>query len=175
MRRGVVGRARLPTFADYLHLPYIRAMVKEVLRWRTAGPLGVAHLSTEDDWNEGMFIPKGTICIPNAWHMNHDPEIFGKNAEHLDPAQYLDASGEIMPGSSDIKEQGHFSYGFGSRKCIGRHMANNINIVVALWAIKIERKKDASGQFLPLDLDGWIDVGVVVLVDFNHIAPLRGR
>lgn len=26
----VVGRARLPTFADYDHLPYIRAMVKEV-------------------------------------------------------------------------------------------------------------------------------------------------
>ena len=125
MRRGAVGRARLPTFADYLHLPYICAMVKEVLRWRTTGPLGVAHLYTEDGWYEGMFIPNGTICIPNMWHM-----------------------------------------------------ANNslfINIAVTLWAIKIERKKDASGQFLPLDLDGWIDVGVVVLLDFHHIAPLRGR
>ncbi len=30
---AVVGRDRLPSFADYEHLPYIRAMVKEVLRW----------------------------------------------------------------------------------------------------------------------------------------------
>lgn len=27
---AVVGRSRIPTFADYEHLPYIRAMVKEV-------------------------------------------------------------------------------------------------------------------------------------------------
>ena len=51
---AVVGRARLPTFADYENLPYIRAMVrlmftpctfirltpttqtKEALRWRPA-------------------------------------------------------------------------------------------------------------------------------------------
>ncbi len=31
---AVVGRDRLPSFADYEHLPYIRAMVKEALRWR---------------------------------------------------------------------------------------------------------------------------------------------
>jgi cytochrome P450 len=37
---AAAGRARLPTFADYPHLPYIRAMVKEALRWRPSGPLG---------------------------------------------------------------------------------------------------------------------------------------
>src|SRR3984957_17212101 len=58
---AVVGRARLPTFADYPYLPYVRAMVKEVLRCRPVGPMGIPHVSTEDDWYEGMFIPKGTI------------------------------------------------------------------------------------------------------------------
>jgi cytochrome P450 len=166
---AVVGRARLPTFADYPHLPYIRAIVKEVLRWRPVGPLGSPRRSTEDDWYEGMFIPKGTICIPNMWHMNRDPEIFGKNTEHFDPTRFLDASGDIAPGMSDNKEQGHFSYGFGRRICVGRHMADNsafINIAVMLWAAKFERKKDASGSFLPLDLDGWVDVGLVALADF---------
>ncbi|KAF8487321.1 cytochrome P450 [Russula ochroleuca] len=162
---AVVGRARLPTFADYPHLPYIRAMVKEVLRWRPVGPMGMTHRSTEDDWYEGMFIPKGTTCITNLWHMNRDPEIFGKNAEHFDPGRYLDASGDLAPGISDIKEQGHFSFGFGRRVCVGRHMANNslfINIAVLLWAAKFERKKDATGCLLPLDLDGWVDVGLAV-------------
>jgi len=37
---AVVGRTRLPTFADYAHLPYIRAMVKEALRWRPVDPVG---------------------------------------------------------------------------------------------------------------------------------------
>jgi cytochrome P450 len=37
----VVGRGRMPTLADYDQLPYVRAIVKEVLRWRTVLPLGV--------------------------------------------------------------------------------------------------------------------------------------
>ncbi|KAI0302989.1 cytochrome P450 [Russula brevipes] len=159
---AIVGRARPPTFADYPHLPYIRAMVMEALRWRTSVPMAM-HRSTEDDWYEGMYIPKGTVCIANVWHMNHDPEIYGENAMDFDPARHLDANGDIPSGLSDNKE-GHSSYGFGRRNCAGRHMANNslfINIAVLLWAAKIERKKDASGQFVPLDEFG--DRGFVVL------------
>ena len=36
----VVGRDRLPTFSAAPNLPYLRAMVMEVLRWRPVGPLG---------------------------------------------------------------------------------------------------------------------------------------
>jgi cytochrome P450 len=169
---AVIGRARLPTFADCPHLPYIRAMVKELLRWRPVGPI-LEHRSTEDDWHEGMFIPKGTICLANAWYMNRDPEIFGENTEDFDPARYLDESGDIAPGVTDLKKDGHFSYGFGSRVCVGRHVADNslfINIAILLWAMKIERKKDASGRFLPLNVDGWVDVGPIVLACFlSHI------
>ena len=163
---AVVGRTRLPTFADYPHLPYIRAMVKELLRWRPIAPIITPHRLTEDDWYEGMFIPKGTICLANAWHMNRDPEIFGENAEDFEPARYLDASGDIAPGLTNLKKDGHFSYGFGSRICVGRVMADNslfINIAILLWATKIERKRDASGRLLPLDVDGYVDVGVVML------------
>jgi len=163
---AVVGRMRLPTFADYPHLPYVRAMVKELLCWRPIAPIITPHRTTEDDWYEGMFIPKGTICLATAWHMNRDPEIFGKNSEDFDPAQYLDASGGMTPGISDLTKDGHFTYGFGSRLCVGRLMADNslfINIAILLWAMKFERKKDASGRFLPLDVDGWVDVGLVML------------
>ena len=166
---AVIGRTRLPTFADYPHLPYIRAMVKELLRWRPITPITTPHRSAQDDWYEGMFIPKGTICLANAWHMNHDPEIFGENAEDFDPARYLDASEGMAPGGSDLKKDGHFSYGFGSRVCVGRHMANNalfINIATVLWAMKIERMRDLSGRLLPLDVDGWVDVGIIMLAGF---------
>jgi cytochrome P450 len=75
---AVVGCDRLPAFADYPHLPYLRAMVKEVLRWRPAAPLATPHRSTESDWYEGIFIPKGTTCIPNVWYMNRDLGIYGE-------------------------------------------------------------------------------------------------
>ena len=38
---SLVGRGRVPSFADAVNLPYIRAMVRETLRWRPISPLGV--------------------------------------------------------------------------------------------------------------------------------------
>jgi hypothetical protein len=119
-----------------------------------------------------MFIPKGTICIANMWHMNRDPEVYGENAADFDPARHLDASGKIRSGASGAKDDGHVSYGFGRRVCVGRHVSDNslfINIAVMLWASKIERKKNALGQLVPLDVDGFVDEGLVVLVCLSHI------
>ena len=36
----VVGSDRFPTFADQADLPYVDAVVKEVLRWKPVAPLG---------------------------------------------------------------------------------------------------------------------------------------
>ena len=38
---SVVGRSRLPTFADMSQLPFICALVKEVVRWRPVTPMGM--------------------------------------------------------------------------------------------------------------------------------------
>jgi len=38
----VVGRDRLPTFEDEGELPFVQAVVKEVLRWRPIAVLGVS-------------------------------------------------------------------------------------------------------------------------------------
>jgi cytochrome P450 len=162
---AVVGRTRLPTFADYTHLPYIRAMVKEACGGVPSILSASPHRSIEDDWYEGMFIPKGTVCIANVWHLNRDPEIYGEDAAHFNPARHLDANGDIAPGPPDTKEESHVTYGFGRRLCVGRHVANNslfIDIAILLWATKIERKKDRSGRLLPLDVDGFVEDGLVV-------------
>lgn len=37
---SVVGLGRLPSFGDRQNLPYVEALVKEVLRWNPVGPLG---------------------------------------------------------------------------------------------------------------------------------------
>ena len=63
----VVGPHRLPEYDDEESLPYIRALAKECLRWRSVVPLSVPHRSIEDDEYRGYFIPKGSIIIPNIW------------------------------------------------------------------------------------------------------------
>lgn len=37
---AIVGRSRMPTFADWDNLPYVHATVREVLRWRPVVPVG---------------------------------------------------------------------------------------------------------------------------------------
>ncbi|KAI0066947.1 cytochrome P450 [Artomyces pyxidatus] len=162
---AVVGRARLPTFADLPHLPYVRGMVKEALRWRPMDPLGLPHRSTQDDWYRGMFIPAGTVCIPNVWAMNRDPALYGADAHHFEPARFLDEKGGLKAGPPDSVQEGHTSYGHGRRVCAGKHVANDslfVNIAVVLWACTLEPAKDDRGEAIPIDVDGWIDVGLVV-------------
>ncbi|KAF9463699.1 cytochrome P450 [Collybia nuda] len=137
---AVVGRSRMPTFADSPNLPYMNACVREVLRWRTVAPFGVPHQSNKDDFYRGYFIPKGTICISNIWFLNVDPEVYGPDAADFNPARHLDSNGRLRHGIADTKD-GHVSYGYGPRICVGRRMATNslfINISSMLWALNVK-------------------------------------
>ncbi|KAI0064320.1 cytochrome P450 [Artomyces pyxidatus] len=160
----IVGRGRVPTFADLPHLPYIGALVKEVLRWRPLDPLGMPHRSTADDWYEGMFIPAGTICIANVWAINRDPAVYGADAHCFNPDRFLDADGALK-GPQETREEGHVSYGFGRRLCPGKHVANDslfIDMAVMLWACTFEPAKDERGDTIPINVDGWVDQGTTV-------------
>lgn len=63
----VVGPVRLPNWDDEKDLPYVRSLIKEVLRWRPVNKFGMTHATSEDDWYEGYFIPKGSIAVLNWW------------------------------------------------------------------------------------------------------------
>ncbi|KZV67277.1 cytochrome P450 [Peniophora sp. CONT] len=156
----VVGRTRAPTFADMPRLPYVCAMVKEVVRWCPVTPLVVPHRNTEDDFYAGYFIPKGAIVIPNVWEMNHDPQVFGADANDFNPGRYLDDKGEMLPTLPGAKDDGHYTFGFGRRICVGKHVANNsmfIDIATCLWAFTFANVK---GQ--DLDINAFVDEGIVV-------------
>lgn len=58
----VVGSGRSPSWEDEEELPYIKAFMKEVLRWRSVAIIGgQPHSPTEDDHWNGYLIPK------NSW------------------------------------------------------------------------------------------------------------
>ncbi|KAH7928996.1 cytochrome P450 [Leucogyrophana mollusca] len=146
---AVVGRSRIPEFADFDHLPYIRAVVKEVLRWRPPIPLGLPHRLTEDDWYEGYYIPKGTLCLANIWGISRDEDLYGPDAREFNPSRHLDDTGNILPALYDTQDESHASFGFGRRICVGRHVANStlfIDLACMLWSSSIEPFTDEQGQ-----------------------------
>ena len=74
---AVVGPNRLPEYDDEPSLPYIRALAKECLRWRSVVPLGLPHRPLEEDEYRGFRIPKGSIVLANIWCVPSPPSLLG--------------------------------------------------------------------------------------------------
>lgn len=64
---AVVGASRLPDFGDRHSLPYVSALVKELLRWHIVAPIGVPHRVVSDDEYKGYLIPAGATIVANIW------------------------------------------------------------------------------------------------------------
>ncbi|KAJ3540330.1 hypothetical protein NM208_g5116 [Fusarium decemcellulare] len=156
MRQGqeeldrVVGRGRLPQWDDEADLPYIRAIIKETLRWRPVNKFGMYHASTEDDWYDGHFIPQNSVVVLNWWAIQRDPTRY-PDPDAFDPARYLNSpltAAEYM-NSQDPYDRDHFSYGAGRRACPGVHLAEKSLFIVisrTLWGFNIEKKKGPGGS-----------------------------
>ncbi|KAF9017401.1 cytochrome P450 [Hymenopellis radicata] len=117
---AVVGRSRMPTYADRDFLPYISAAatVRECLRWNLSIPSvfpqsnsgEIASTATiltlnafrQDDYYEGHWIPKGTIVIANVWGMNMDPTIY--DASEFNHGRHITPDGKLAKALVDTKD-----------------------------------------------------------------------
>lgn len=75
----VVGPGKLPTYDDYVALPYIRAIFLECMRLSTVLPLGLPHRLVTDDYYNGYFIPSGTTVIPVSLNLGLDDVSFAED------------------------------------------------------------------------------------------------
>ncbi|KAF8837463.1 cytochrome P450 [Paxillus ammoniavirescens] len=119
---AVVGSERLPNFADRPSLPYVEAVLREILRWRPVTPMGVSHAALNDDIYRGYFIPKAIAIVPNIWAMTRNENKY-PNASEFIPERFIDPAGGLTTDTVD------FVWGFGRRVCAGRHVAD-----ASLWA-----------------------------------------
>ncbi|KAI1794935.1 cytochrome P450 [Ganoderma leucocontextum] len=141
---AVVGPHRLPGHEDREALPYISAIVKEVLRWHVVLPFSLPHLTIEDTEYDGYFIPKGTILVANSWACLYDPETYPE-PERFDPERYLH-DGELSP---HVPDPARFVFGHGRRTCPGRHFADSslfINAALILHTFDITPPFDKHGK-----------------------------
>ncbi|KAL9129614.1 MAG: hypothetical protein Q9217_001970 [Psora testacea] len=103
---------RLPRISDMAQLPYICALIKEVLRWRPVVPLIPQHVSTQDLEFEGYRIPAGTEFLINIFPVSNaveDPEAFK-------PERWLD-------GHEGRITHNMWGFGGGRRICVGYRLA----------------------------------------------------
>ncbi|EJD37712.1 cytochrome P450 [Auricularia subglabra TFB-10046 SS5] len=143
----VTGGERLPTIADRDQLPYLDAIIKELLRWHSIVNLALPHVATEDDTLRGYDIPKGTIVMANVWTILHDPK------KYPDPMSFKPE--RFMPGAEGENEDpSKYAFGFGPRICPGRHLADATLFLVLAITLATCNVSDAVDEYgVPLKAD----------------------
>jgi cytochrome P450 len=70
----VVGRDNWPSAEDEHRLPYIRAIIKEILRFHSPFWMGTPHCSEKDFVYNGMYIPADTVMVLNCYTIHHNED-----------------------------------------------------------------------------------------------------
>ncbi|KAH9936845.1 cytochrome P450 [Epithele typhae] len=151
----VVGRARLPTFADEPRLPYVAAWLRELTRWFSVAPLGVPHAVTADDDHGGAHVPKGSTVVANLYSILRDPRKFPE-PETFRPERFLSDDGTAAKEFTP-------PFGFGRRQCVGMPLAQQSLFIVLsrfLWAFDFIPAEDETGKPLLPDMNGEQTLGL---------------
>ncbi|KAJ5424189.1 Cytochrome P450 E-class group I [Penicillium cf. griseofulvum] len=156
--------SRLPIMNDRPNLPYVDALMKEVMRWHPVAPLGVPHMTTEDDEYCGYRIPKGAVLIPNIWSFTHDPDIYNEPMS-FNPVRFLQHQNGISPECDPQK----FVFGFKRRICPGRFLAEAslfLTIAKSLAVFDIAKGLEEDGK--EVDLPAGFSTGII-----SHPSPFH--
>ncbi|KAJ7146856.1 cytochrome P450 [Mycena epipterygia] len=140
---AVIGQGQLPHFNDEQSLPYVSALVQEVLRWKPSLPMGLPHFLAVEDEYRGYRIPAGSVIVANALAILHNEDMY-PDPTAFKPERFL-RDGKLNPDVRDSQA----AFGFGRRICPGRHMAMSsvwITIASILAVFDITKVVGDDGQ-----------------------------
>ncbi|KAJ6524368.1 cytochrome P450 [Mycena capillaripes] len=139
----ITSGKHLPDLEDEESMPYVSALVKEVLRWKNVTPLGVPHLLVADDVYHGYHLPAGSMILANTWALLHDETIY-PDPHSFNPERFL------LDGKPNYAiRDPEVAFGYGRRLCPGRHMARSslwIAVASILATFNITKAVDDSGN-----------------------------
>ncbi|KAJ7181302.1 cytochrome P450 [Mycena crocata] len=115
---SVVGHGQFPDFSDEAALPYVTAVVKEVLRWNNVTPIAIPHYVAKEDEYRGYRIPADSVVVGNAWAILNDETMYPEPRK-FNPERFL-LDGKLNPA---VRDPDTAAFGFGRRICPGRHLA----------------------------------------------------
>jgi cytochrome P450 len=101
------------------HLTYTRAAIKEAMRLHPSiGLMMERHVPPQGAEICGHFFPGGTIVGINPWVLQHDPKIY-EDPKTFKPERWLTTDAELL----SKMEASFFTFGAGSRTCVGKHIS----------------------------------------------------
>ncbi|KAI0639039.1 cytochrome P450 [Trametes polyzona] len=140
----VIGTDRLPGWEDRESLPYLWAVMTEVLRLRP--PINaVTRTPSQDDVHEGYAIAKDTVVIINFWAMLHDEELY-PDPLAFKPERWLAKGGKLRQDVDENLSPLDVVFGFGRRICPGRHLAQRLVFTVMARTLALFRVSNAHGS-----------------------------
>ncbi|KAK6158026.1 hypothetical protein DH2020_005340 [Rehmannia glutinosa] len=144
----IVGKDNIVEESDMNKLPYLHAVMKEVLRLHPALPLLVPHCPSATCNVAGYTIPKGARVFVNVWAIHRDPTIWEKPLEFC-PERFLDGKWDY--NGNDFN---YFPFGSGRRICAGTAMAERMfmfslaSLVHSFdWSLPVGETLDLSEKF----------------------------
>ncbi|CAN1127219.1 Cytochrome P450 83B1 [Linum perenne] len=149
--RGVIGEKK--GFVDeegIQHLPYMKAVVKEVMRLQPAAPLLVPRQSSEECNIGGYEIPAKTIVHVNAWAIGRDVEAWGENPEVFKPERFIGSSIDLKGADFEL-----IPFGAGRRKCPASNMGLvtvELSLANLLYAFDWEMPQGMKREDLDMDV-----------------------
>lgn len=127
---SVVGADRPVQESDLERLPFLDAVVKEVLRVQPPAPLGVNHESREPQTVAGYSLPAKTRLMFNIHAIHRDPKVFD-NPDDFDPSRFMVSTSTSDQGTASDPHQ-LMPFGAGRRICPGMPLAMvNMNHILA--------------------------------------------
>ncbi|KAF7594580.1 hypothetical protein BBP40_008847 [Aspergillus hancockii] len=121
------------TPSETQEVEYIRALVKELMRFYTVLPLAMPRETTEPVNFEGKTIPAGTMVFLNSWAY---PLAFD-DPWKFKPERWLGESNQHIH---------QFAFGYGSRMCIASHLASRLVYSVIYHLIASFEIRPVAGE-----------------------------
>lgn len=145
---------RIPAMKDMPNLPVLRAVIKETLRWRQPTPLGVPHITLEDDVYDGYYIPKGAMIHANHFLISREETEF-PDPHEFRPERWLEPSWPTFkePLTQYPTLRGDRGFGYGVRACTGIDLVETelyTTIAALAWAFTIARPEGRRGYDNPI-------------------------
>ncbi|XP_062191557.1 indole-2-monooxygenase-like [Phragmites australis] len=115
---------------DISGMAYLKAVIKETLRFHSPAPLLAPHLSMADCDIEGYTIPSGTRVIVNSWALARDPS-YWESAEEFMPERFMEGGSAAAMDykGNDIM---YLPFGTGRRMCPGINFAiSTVEVMLA--------------------------------------------
>lgn len=92
---SVLTNGRMPTLEDKQRMPYVEAVLHEVLRFCNIVPLGIFRATSQDASVNGYSIPKGTMVITNLYSVHFDEKYWSEPGV-FSPQRFLDSNGNFV-------------------------------------------------------------------------------